>query len=142
MATINVQQHFTQSPEQVFAVLGTHAGLGVCFAPLQVTRIQDSADTHHPDGVGSVRKMGIGSVTPLYEQVTEYEPNKFVEYVLINNPLIKHHVGRLIFTPEGSGTLLNYTIELEGKIPGSGTVILAGLKVGIQQGLKKLAKSL
>lgn len=142
MATINVQQRFTQSPEQVFAVLGTHAGLGVCFAPLQVTRIQDSADTLHPDGVGSVRKMGIGSVTPLHEQVTEYEPNKFIEYVLINNPLIKHHVGRLVFTPEGSGTLLNYTIELEGKIPGSGQVILAGLKVGIKQGLKKLAKSL
>jgi len=142
MATISIQQRFTQSPEQVFAVLGTHEGLGVCFAPLQVTRVQDSADTHYPDGVGSVRKMGIGSVTPVYEQVTEYEPNKFVEYVLINNPLIKHHVGRLIFTPEGSGTLLNYTIELEGKIPGSGQVILAGLKVGITQGLKKLAKTL
>lgn len=142
MATITITQRFTQSPEQVFAVLGTHEGLGVCFAPLQVTRVQDSADTHHPDGVGSVRKMGIGSVTPLYEQVTEYEPNKFVEYVLINNPLIKHHVGRLVFTPEGSGTLLNYTIELEGKIPGSGQVILAGLKVGITQGLKKLAKTL
>ena len=142
MATISIQQRFTQSPEQVFAVLGTHAGLGVCFAPLQVTRVQDSADTHHPDGVGSVRKMGIGSVTPLYEQVTEYEPNKFIEYVLINNPLIKHHVGRLIFTPVGSGTLLNYTIELEGKIPGSGQVILAGLKIGIIQGLKKLAKTL
>lgn len=142
MAAISITQHFTQSPEQVFAVLGTHAGLGVCFAPLQVTRVQDSADTHHPDGVGSVRKMGIGSVTPLYEQVTEYEPNKFVEYILINNPLIKHHVGRLVFTPEGAGTLLNYTIELEGKIPGSGQVILAGLKVGIKQGLKKLAKTL
>ena len=142
MAAISITQHFTQSPEQVFAVLGTHAGLGVCFAPLQVTRVQDSADTHHPDGVGSVRKMGFGSVTPLYEQVTEYEPNKFVEYVLINNPLIKHHVGRLVFTAEGSGTLLNYTIELEGKIPGSGDVILAGLKVGIKQGLKKLAKTL
>jgi hypothetical protein len=62
--------------------------------------------------------------------------------VLINNPLIKHHVGRLIFTPEGSGTLLNYTIELEGKIPGSGHVILAGIKLGLTQGLKKLAKTI
>jgi len=142
MATISIQQRFAQSPEQVFAVLGTHAGLGVCFAPLQVTRVQDSADTHHPDGVGSVRKMGFGAVTPVYEQVTEYEPNKFVEYVLINNPLIKHHVGRLVFTPEGAGTLLEYTIELDGKIPGSAHIILIGLKAGIKQGLKKLAKSL
>lgn len=142
MATISIQQRFTQSPEQVFAVLGTHAGLGVCFAPLQVTKVQDSADTHHPDGVGSVRKMGFGSVKPLYEEVTGYEPNKLVEYMLINNPLVKHHVGRLVFTPEGAGTLLSYTIELEGKIPGSSQVILAGLKVGITQGLKKLAKTL
>lgn len=142
MATINVQQRFSKSPEEVFAVLGTHAGLGACFSPLQVTRVQDSDDKKYPDGVGSVRKMGIGPLPAVYEQITEFEPNKFVEYILINNPMIKHHVGRLVFTPEGTGTLLNYTIEIEGKIPGSGHIVSAGLKFGLVRGLKKLAKTL
>lgn len=142
MGTITIKQYFAEKPEQVFAVLSKHSTYNRAFWPIQVERIKDSADPKHPDGLGSIRQMGFGPFKPIHEQIIRVDPNRLIEYELIDNPLIKHHLGRLVFTPQDQGTLLTYTIELIGKVPFSELIILANLKVAITLGMAKLAHRL
>ncbi|MDR0069080.1 SRPBCC family protein, partial [Acinetobacter sp. 11520] len=68
--------------------------------------------------------------------------NKIIEYKLIDNPLIKHHLGRIEFseiTPYI--TLVTYRIELTAKAPVVSKLILAQLKLAITLGFSRLAKA-
>lgn len=105
-------------------------------------QVKDSADPERPDGVGSVRRMGFGVIKPLKEEITHLEENKRIEYKLIDNPLVKHHLGRIEFseiTPYI--TLVTYRIELTAKAPVVSKLILAQLKLAITLGFSRLAKA-
>lgn len=142
MNSIQVKKEFPASVAQVFDLLSKHATYNIAFAPLQVERIKDSADAERPDGVGSVRSMGIGPIKPLKEQITLLEENQRIEYKIVKNPLIKHHLGIIEFEEkEAEKTLVTYTIELQTRVPLTSKLILAQLKTGIKLGLAKLAKS-
>lgn len=143
MYAIQIKKEFTAPVEQVFELLSKHATYNIAFAPMQVVRIKDSTDPERPDGVGSVRRMGIGPIKPLQEQITLIEPNQRIEYIIIKNPLIKHHLGTLEFQQvSGCKTLVTYRIELQVRVPFVSKIILAQLKSAIKIGLSKLAKSL
>lgn len=140
---ITLTQKFDAPVADVFEFLSKHASYNQIFWPIQVVRTKDSADPQRPDGVGSQRKMGVGPIKPITEEVTVVEENEVIEYKLINNPLIRHHHGRLAFKSlSADSTLLTYTIELDGKLPFSSFIILSQLKVAITLGLAKVAKSL
>ena len=143
MNSIQVKQEFDASLETVFELLSKHATYNQVFAPIQVERIKDAADPQRPDGVGSVRKMGIGPIKPLQEQITLLTVNERIEYQIIKNPLIKHHLGIIEFQSINSNkTLVTYTIELQARAPFVSKLILAQLKLAITLGFKKLAKTL
>jgi uncharacterized protein YndB with AHSA1/START domain len=105
---ITIQKEFNAPISEVFDLLSKHATYNKAFAPLQVVRVKDSADPQRPDGIGSIRRMGFGPIKPLQEEITLLEENKRIEYKLINNPLVKHHLGKLI--------LKNYTIYYFGDL--------------------------
>lgn len=142
MSTFRVQQYFAQKPEQVFATFSRHGIYADAFWPVQIERVRDAADPQNPDGVGSVRAMGFGPVKPVREQITAMEPDRLIEYKLINNPLVSHHLGRLEFAAQGEGTLLTYTIEFVGKLPLSSIIVSSNLKVLVKLGLAKIARKL
>lgn len=140
---ITVKKEFHAPLAEVFDLLSKHATYNKAFAPLQVVRVKDSADPKRPDGIGSVRRMGFGPVKPLQEEITLLEENKRIEYQLINNPLVKHHLGQIDFkeiTPYV--TLVTYKIEFTAKAPFVSKLILAQLKAAITLGFSKLAKSI
>ncbi|PJG42832.1 polyketide cyclase [Acinetobacter tandoii] len=142
MNSIQVQKKFNAPVQQVFDLLAKHATYNVAFAPIQVERVVDSADPQRPDGLGSVRRLGLGPVKPLKEQITLMLENQRIEYKMIQNPLIKHHLGIIEFealNPES--TLVTYTIELQARVPFFNKLILAQLKSAIKLGFSKLAKS-
>ncbi|MCJ8160636.1 SRPBCC family protein [Acinetobacter zhairhuonensis] len=142
MNSIQVQKKFNAPVQQVFDLLAKHATYNVAFAPIQVERVVDSADPQRPDGLGSVRRLGLGPVKPLKEQITLMQENQRIEYKIIQNPLIKHHLGIIEFealNPES--TLVTYTIELQARVPFVNKLILAQLKSAIKLGFSKLAKS-
>ena len=142
MNSIQVQKKFNAPVQQVFDLLAKHATYNVAFAPIQVERVVDSADPQRPDGLGSVRRLGLGLVKPLKEQITLMQENQRIEYKIIQNPLIKHHLGIIEFealNPES--TLVTYTIELQARVPFVNKLILAQLKSAIKLGFSKLAKS-
>ena len=136
MNSITITQEFNTSLESIFELLSKHATYNQVFAPIQVVRIKDSADPQRPDGVGSVRKMGLGPVKPIQEEITVVEVNQRIEYKIIKNPLIKHHLGIIQFK-----ALVIYTIELQARAPFVSKLILAQLKLAITLGFKKLAKT-
>lgn len=142
MNSIQVQKKFNAPVQQVFDLLAKHATYNVAFAPIQVERVVDSADPQRPDGLGSVRRLGLGPVKPLKEQITLMQENQRIEYKIIQNPLIKHHLGIIEFealNPES--TMVTYTIELQARVPFVNKLILAQLKSAIKLGFSKLAKS-
>lgn len=142
MKSIQVKKEFNAPVEQVFELLSKHSTYNVAFAPIQVVRVKDSADPERPDGVGSVRRMGFGPVKPLQEQITLLEPNQRIEYKIIKNPLVKHHLGVIQFEAIDAGrTLVTYTIELQARAPFVSQLILAQLKSAIKIGFSKLAKT-
>jgi hypothetical protein len=98
MNSIQVKQEFNAPIDQVFDLLSKHSTYNVAFAPIQVVRVKDAADPERPDGLGSIRRMGFGPIKPIQEQITHLDVNKRIEYKLINNPLIKHHIGIIEFT--------------------------------------------
>ena len=70
------------------------------------------------------------------------EPNSRIEYKIVKNPLIKHHLGIIEFEAlDDNKSLVTYTIELQARLPFVSKLILAQLKTGIKLGLAKLAKS-
>ncbi|MEB6565020.1 SRPBCC family protein [Acinetobacter towneri] len=143
MNAIQIKKEFNAPVAQVFELLSKHATYNIAFAPMQVVRVKDSADPERPDGVGSVRRMGIGPIKPLQEQITVLEPNQRIEYKIIKNPLIKHHLGTIEFQQVADlKTLVTYSIELQARVPFVSKAILAQLKTAIKIGLSKLAKSL
>ncbi len=142
MNSIQVKKEFNAPIDQVFDLLSKHATYNVAFAPIQVERIKDSNDPERPDGVGSVRRMGFGPVKPLREQITLLEPNQRIEYQIVKNPLVKHHLGIIEFEVKAvDKTLVTYTIELQTRAPFISKLILAQLKSAIKLGFSKLAKT-
>lgn len=143
MNSIQVKKEFNAPLETVFEILSKHVTYNQVFAPVQVVRIKDAADPNRPDGVGSVRRMGFGPIKPLQEQITVLEPNERIEYQIIKNPLIKHHLGIIQFQKISENkTLVLYTIELQARAPFVSKLILAQLKLAITLGFSKLAKTL
>ncbi|MFC3901377.1 Uncharacterized conserved protein YndB, AHSA1/START domain [Acinetobacter marinus] len=140
---IVIEQTFNRPVAEVFDILSKHASYNRIFKPIQVVRIKDSADPQRPDGVGSVRKMGFAAIKPLQEQITKLIPNELIEYKIINNPLVRHHLGRLTFTAINENTTqLVYSIEFDGRIPFSSRIVLSQLKLAVGRGMAGLAKSM
>ena len=146
MAKVEIKQFFKAPPAQVFRAVGTHAALGVMAKPMTVKRIRDSADPQHVDGLGSIRLITLLPFLPkqlgIQEQITAFQPDELIEYKIVNSPLIKHHHGKLVFTPKNGGTELIYTIELNGPLSALDQVLLQGLKFNFGRGLAKLAKQI
>ncbi|WP_353144075.1 SRPBCC family protein [Acinetobacter pragensis] len=142
MNAMQVKKEFNAPVEQIFELLSKHATYNVAFAPIQVVRVKDSADPERPDGIGSVRRLGLGPIKPLQEEITLLIPNQRIEYKIIKNPLVKHHLGVIEFEPVGENkTLVTYTIELQARAPFVSKLILAQLKSAIKLGFSKLAKT-
>lgn len=142
MNAMQIKKEFHAPVEKVFELLSKHATYNVAFAPIQVVRIKDSADPERPDGVGSVRRLGLGPIKPLQEEITLLEPNKRIEYKIIKNPLVKHHLGIIEFQPvDENKTLVTYTIEFQARAPFVSKLVLAQLKSAIKIGFSKLAKT-
>lgn len=142
MKKITLHQAFEAPLDRVFDALSKHATFNTVLWPIQSVRIEDSRDAGNPDGVGSVRKMGVGPLKAIREQITRVEPGRLIEYRMLKNPLVSHHRGELVFSEVNGKTELLYTIELESRLPLAGPALLMQLKLSATRGLKKLAANL
>ncbi|MDH2544577.1 SRPBCC family protein [Acinetobacter baumannii] len=140
MNKIRVEQKINAPVSQVFPLFVKHSTFNILLWPIQSKIIKFSKDLDNPDGVGSIRKMGIGPIKFIKEEIISIVPHKRVEYKMIRNTLFFDHLGVLEFYENKGRTLLVYTIHLDSKIPLLATITLIQLRTSIVFGLKKISK--
>ncbi|SFM13233.1 SRPBCC family protein [Marinobacter zhejiangensis] len=138
MYTIEIDETFEVPRSKVFALFAEHERFGKLLgAPAKRIKDSDQAD---PNGLGSVRKIGIGPIG-LEETVIGFEPDSLIEYTITSMSPLKNHMGRIRFedTPEGH-TRINYTITFDDVIPFTGKLVQSALEQGIRKGIRRVPR--
>lgn len=138
MYTIEIDETFDVPRGKVFALFADHNRFGKLLgAPAKRIKDSDQAD---PNGLGSVRKIGIGPIG-LEETVVGFEPDSLIEYTITSTSPLKNHMGRIRFEDTADGkTRVNYTITFDDIVPFTGKVIQAALEQGIRKGIKRVPR--
>lgn len=136
--TIQIEDTFDIPLDRVFALFSDHKRFGdLLGAPIKRIRDSDQAD---PNGLGSVRKIGIGPIA-FEETVTGFEPDSLIEYTVTSLSPVRHHHGRIRFSETSDGlTRIHYTISFEEVVPFTGALIHSALEKGIRSGMKRVPK--
>ncbi len=137
--TIHIAQGFDAPVAEVFSVLSDHERFGQLIG-VTMKRTKEGADG--ANGLGSVRSVHIGPLPSFDETITRFEENALIEYKITRGSPIKNHVGTLRFAERDGRTHLDYTIELESKIPFTTGVIKTALASGISKGLRRYSQTL
>ena len=133
--TVEVVHASARPVHELFADLSDHERLRRVFG-VPVRRIRDGE--HEPNGVGSVRRMGVGPLR-LEETVTAVEPDRAIEYrITRGGGPVRNHRGRLEFASVGTGSRVTWTIDYDA-LPIVGTALRAMLARVLTRGLGKLA---
>lgn len=123
--------------EMLFQKLADHNQMGkILGAPIR--RITDG--DKDVNGVGSVRRIGLGPLTVLEETVTAYQPHKLIEYTITRGPsfILHSHKGTLNFKTTGKGAQVVWRIRFDAPIPGVGALLEKVLGSALERGLKRL----
>lgn len=136
--TIEIDETFDVPRNRVFALFADHERFGKLLgAPVRRIRDSDQAD---PNGIGSIRKIGIGPIG-LQETVTAFEPDSLIEYTISSMSPIRNHLGRIRFEDSADGrTRIRYTIIFEDILPFSGKLVSSALDRGIRKGIRRVPK--
>lgn len=94
------------------------------------------------NGIGSVRRITLLPGLFFEETVRQYQYPTLMAYQITRGSPVKDHWGRLAFHPQGEGCLLNYTIDFETKIPGTGWLLKLATDLPIRAALTRLQKQL
>lgn len=139
--SIRMQQDFAASPEEVFARLIDHDGMGAFFSG-SFRRIR-AAEAPDGNGAGAVRRVGVGPFPAFEETVLLARAPHRIEYSVTKGGPIQDHLGVIEIAPrDDGGCRVDYRIDFSPRLPGMGWLLAIGLKNGIQGGLKKLARQL
>ncbi|MDX1453805.1 MAG: SRPBCC family protein [Oleiphilaceae bacterium] len=137
--SLRIQQQFNAPLNEVFDTLSDHERFGRIIG-VKMKRVKTGDDG--ANGLGSIRTIHIGPLPSFEETITGFEPNALIEYKITKGSPIKNHVGTLRFSENNGVTELDYTIELESKIPLTTGLIKTALHNGIAKGLKRYSESL
>lgn len=136
--TFEIDKTFNVPRGKVFALFANHQSFGKLLgAPVKRIKNSNQAD---PNGLGSVRKLGIGPVG-LKETITSFEPDSLIEYTITSLSPIRNHLGRIRFedTPEGY-TRVRYRISFDDIVPLTGKLVSTSLEHAIRRGIKRVPK--
>lgn len=126
--------------EKVFGLISDHNRLGPLIG-LPVKRIRDS-DQADPNGIGSVRWLGVGPVG-FEETIITFEPDHLIEYTVTSFSAFRNHLGRIRLSElPDIGTRIHYTIDFDEVIPYSGPTLQSALERALTRGLRRLHQTL
>ena len=145
--SVRFTEHFNAAPAKVFPYFASHETFGaMAGGPMAakirfIRRVRLGKDIKHPDGEGSVRRIGYGPIA-FEETVRTSTPGKLIQYYISKGSPLKNHEGRIEFHADGSGTRVDYTIFFEPKVPGTGGVLKGVLKGMITPAFERIRKAL
>jgi uncharacterized protein YndB with AHSA1/START domain len=137
MQRVHVTQDFPQPVEELFAYLSEQENLEPLFGA-KIRRLSDGSDGTR-NGAGASRELRVGPLPGFVETNTEVVPNELIRYRITKGGIIKNHEGVMRFSPQGSGSRLDYTIHFDGRAPGVGPLVKAMLTRSITAGLRRYA---
>lgn len=137
MQRVHVVQDFPQPLDELFAYLSEQENLEPLFGA-KVRRLTDGTDGTR-NGVGASRELRVGPTPPFVETNVEVIPNELVRYRITKGGILKDHEGVMRFSSTPAGSRLDYTITFDGKVPGLGPLVKAGLQRNITKALKAYA---
>lgn len=138
--TVHLSAQIAASPEKVYDFFCDHESFGRIW-PGQITRIKDSSKPGRPNDVGSVRQIRVGPMA-FEETHTVCDRPRQIQYRVTRGSPIKNHLGTINFIEEGGDTRIDYTIEFDPKIPGTGCLIARSLKRDWARGIGPVAEEL
>jgi uncharacterized protein YndB with AHSA1/START domain len=134
---VHVIQYFPQPVEELFAYLSEQENLEPLFG-CKIKRLSDGSDGTR-NGAGASRELKVGPLPGFVETNIEVVPNELVRYRITQGGVLKNHEGVMRFSPNGSGSRLEYTIDFDGKAPGVGPLVKTMLTRNISAALRKYA---
>jgi hypothetical protein len=137
MQRVHVVQHFPQPVDELFAHLSEQENLEPLFGA-KIKRLSDGSDGTR-NGAGASRELKVGPLPGFVETNLEVIPNELIRYRITRGGILKDHEGVMRFSPNGTGSRLDYTIDFDGKAPGVGPLVKAMLTRNITAALRKYA---
>ncbi|QEC49281.1 SRPBCC family protein [Baekduia soli] len=138
MQRVHVVQDFPQSVQELFAHLSEQENLEPLFGA-RIRRLSDGTDGTR-NGAGASRELKVGPLPGFVETNVEVVPDQLIRYRITRGGILKHHEGVMRFTPQGTGSRLDYTIDFDGKLPGIGPLVQAMLTRNVTNGLRRYAR--
>jgi hypothetical protein len=138
MQRVHVTQDFPQPVDELFAYLSEQENLEPLFGA-KIKRLSDGTDGTR-NGAGASRELKVGPLPGFVETNVEVVPNELIRYRITKGGVLKNHEGVMRFSSRDGGSHLDYTIDFDGKIPGTGALIRSGLQRNISAGLRKFAE--
>jgi carbon monoxide dehydrogenase subunit G len=140
MQKIHLIYDFDVPRAKVFDFFSEHERLSEIY-PGAFKRIVNSDNPTDANGLGSVRRI-TNFPFIIDEIITKYQRPSVIEYRIINSSLVKYHKGIMHFYDQnnGTGTRLDYIIELDVKWPLVGFFSKNILQSTIGNALKVLDK--
>lgn len=113
--TILVRRTIPAPIDEVFARLSDHAGY-TAFRGIREARLLTAGNTN-PNGLGAVRRIGLGTVW-FEEEITAFEPPYRMDYkILRSRPPIEHELGSIRLQETEQGTEVTWTSTFRIRIP-------------------------
>jgi hypothetical protein len=138
MQRVHVTQEFPQPVDELFAYMSEQENLEPLFGA-KIRRLSDGTDGTR-NGAGASRELRVGPLPGFVETNVEVIPHELIRYRITRGGVLKNHEGVMRFSPNGTGSRLDYTIDFEGKAPGIGPLVKAVLTRNIRAGLRRHAQ--
>lgn len=81
--------------------------------------VREREGTPAPDGVGSIRRLGLGRMGSR-EEVVAFEPPRHFAYILLTGMPVRNYRADVELTPDGAGTLIAWRARFWPQLPGTG----------------------
>ena len=138
MQRVHVIQDFPQPVSELFAYLSEQENLEPLFGA-KIKRLSDGDDGTR-NGAGASRELRVGPLPGFVETNVEVVPNELIRYRITKGGILKNHEGVMRSSSQGDGgSLLDYTIDFDGKLPLLGPIVKRVLTKSITQGLRRYA---
>ena len=134
---IHVAARSAAPAERVWAVLAD-ARRWKEWTPLRTSALEREGSPD-PDGVGALRRFGLGPMVTR-EEVVGFEPPRRLVYELRSGMPIRGYRAEVTLTPWGDGTDIVWQSRFEPRIPGTGPFLRAFLNAVITDIARRLAR--
>ncbi len=140
--TFAVAAHSAARPERVFAVLADAPRWSQWAGPLVRRSSWEREGDPPPGGVGAVRRLGSSRVFSR-EQIVAFDPPRHLAYTILSGQPVRRYRADVHLVPDGDGTRIEWSAELEPTVPGTGAVLawyLAAIVGGFARRLARYAE--